>query len=120
MKTKQDLLSKATKTVYTILRQIATLIPREFVKDTEAAHDVKWRSFDPWSHLLTLVIVQLRERRRGKTFLRGIKDQIAFDPHVKRGHNPYQPVIGRPFVSGMKQMAQTISRSIIAAKKAKA
>lgn len=52
-------LSKATKTVYTILRQIATLIPREFVEDAALEHKVQWRSFDPWSHLLTLVIVQL-------------------------------------------------------------
>lgn len=31
--------------------------PREFVKDAAGAN-VKWRTFDPWSHLLTLVIVQ--------------------------------------------------------------
>ena len=55
----KEQLSKATKTVYTILRQMATLIPREFVKDAAVAHNVKWRTFDPWSHLLTLVIVQL-------------------------------------------------------------
>ena len=38
---------------------MATLIPREFVKDAAEANRVKWRTFDPWSHLLTLVIVQL-------------------------------------------------------------
>lgn len=38
---------------------MATLIPREFVKDAAEANKVKWRTFDPWSHLLTLVIVQL-------------------------------------------------------------
>lgn len=37
---------------------MATLIPREFVKDAAGANNVKWRTFDPWSHLLTLVIVQ--------------------------------------------------------------
>ena len=52
-------LSKVTRTVYTILRQIATLIPREFVTDAAEANRVKWRTFDPWSHLPTLVIVQL-------------------------------------------------------------
>jgi hypothetical protein len=41
-------LSKATRTVYTILRQMATLIPREFVgKDAAEANRVKWRTFDP-------------------------------------------------------------------------
>ena len=38
---------------------MATLIPREFVKDAAVAHNVKLRTFDPWSHLLTLVVVQL-------------------------------------------------------------
>ena len=56
---KETPLPKATRTVYTILRQIATLIPREFVKDAAEGNNVKWRTFDPWSHLLTLVIVQL-------------------------------------------------------------
>ncbi len=55
----KEQLSKATRAVYTILRQMATLIPREFVKDAAEANKVKWRTFDPWSHLLTLVIVQL-------------------------------------------------------------
>lgn len=56
---KKLIIPKATRTVYTILRQIATLIPREYVKDAAERHKVKWRTFDPWSHLVTLVIVQL-------------------------------------------------------------
>lgn len=52
-------LPKATRTVYTILRQIATIIPREIVFDAAEKFDIKYRTFDPWSHLVTLVIVQL-------------------------------------------------------------
>ncbi len=36
----KEQLSKATKTVYTILRQMAMLIPREFVKDAAEANRV--------------------------------------------------------------------------------
>lgn len=46
-----------------MLRKMATLIPREFVKDAAGADNVKWRTFDPWSHLLTLVIVQPSRRK---------------------------------------------------------
>ena len=52
-------LSKATRAAYTILRQMAMLIPREFVGDAVGANRVKWHTFDPWSHLLTFVIVPL-------------------------------------------------------------
>jgi hypothetical protein len=51
--------SKATHTAYTILRQISTLVPREFVNDAAEDLKIKWRAFDPWSHLMTLVTVQL-------------------------------------------------------------
>ena len=51
--------SKATRTVYSILRQISTLVPREFANDAAEALKIKWRAFDPWSHLMTLVTVQL-------------------------------------------------------------
>ena len=51
--------SKATRTVYSILRQISTLVPREFVNDAAEGLKIKWRAFDPWSHLMTLVTVQL-------------------------------------------------------------
>ena len=54
--------SKATRTVYTILRQISTLVPREFVIDAAKALKIKWREFDPWSHLMTLVTVQLSKQ----------------------------------------------------------
>ena len=42
----KERLSKATRTLYTILHQIATLIPREFVRDAAEARNVKWRTFD--------------------------------------------------------------------------
>ncbi len=35
------------------------MIPREFVRDAAEARGVVWRRFDPWSHLMTLVVVQL-------------------------------------------------------------
>ena len=54
--------SKATRTVYTILRQISTLVPREFVTDAAKELKIKWREFDPWSHLMTLVTVQLSKQ----------------------------------------------------------
>ena len=57
--TKTTNTSKATRTVYTILRQISTLVPREFVNDAAEDLKIKWRAFDPWSHLMTLVTVQL-------------------------------------------------------------
>lgn len=41
-----------------IIRQIAMMASREFVADAVEAHGVKWRTFDPWSHLLTLVVVR--------------------------------------------------------------
>ena len=54
--------SKATHIVYTILRQISTLVPREFVTDAAKGLKIKWREFDPWSHLMTLVTVQLSKQ----------------------------------------------------------
>ena len=45
--------------MYTILRQISTLVPREFVNNAAEALKIKWRAFDPLSHLMTLVTVQL-------------------------------------------------------------
>ena len=54
--------SKATRIVYTILRQISTLVPREFVTDAAKELKIKWREFDPWSHLMTLVTVQLSKQ----------------------------------------------------------
>ena len=54
--------SKATRTAYTILRQISTLVPREFVTDAAKALKIKWRVFDPWSHLMTLATVQLSKQ----------------------------------------------------------
>ena len=42
----KEQLSKATRTLYTILHQIATLIPHEFVRDAAEARNVKWRTFD--------------------------------------------------------------------------
>lgn len=50
---------KATKTVYTVLRQIATWIPRSIVKDAAERHSIRYRTFDPWSHVATLVTVQM-------------------------------------------------------------
>ena len=34
-------------------------MPREFVNDAAEDLKIKWRAFDPWSHLMTLVTVQL-------------------------------------------------------------
>lgn len=75
---KKETNSKATKTIYTILRQVTTLVPREFVDDAVKEHGVKWRKFDPYSHLLTLVTVQLSRQES----LNGICD-------IARG-NPYE------------------------------
>ena len=75
---KEKPLSKATRTVYTILRQIATLIPREFVKDAAEDNKVKWRTFDPWSHLLTLVIVQL-SRQESLNGICDVAKAIAYE-----------------------------------------
>ena len=41
------------------LYQISTHVPREFVNAAAKAHKIKWREFDPWSHLMTLVSIQL-------------------------------------------------------------
>ena len=57
-------LKKATKTVYTILKQIARWIPRDIVKDAAERHGIRYRTFDPWSHLVTLLVVQLSHERK--------------------------------------------------------
>ena len=75
---KKNQLSKATRTVYTTLRQIATLIPREFVRDAADANGVKWRTFDPWSHLLTLVVVQL-SRQESLNGIRDVARALAYE-----------------------------------------
>lgn len=67
---KKNRTPKATRAAYTILRQISTLVPREFVNDAAEELKIKWRVFDPWSHLMTLVTVQLSRQES----LNGIYD----------------------------------------------
>jgi hypothetical protein len=43
----------ATKTVYTIWKQIVNLIPPQIVLEAAAETDMLSRSFTPWSHQLT-------------------------------------------------------------------
>lgn len=52
-------LKKATKTVYTILKQITRWIPRDLVKGAAERYGIRYRTFDPWSHLVTLLVIQL-------------------------------------------------------------
>ena len=59
MKKNEWHLKKATKTVYTVLKQIARWVPRGIVKDAAERHGIRYRTFDPWSHLVTLLVVQL-------------------------------------------------------------
>ena len=63
-------LKKATKTVYTVLKQIARWVPRGIVKEAAESHGIRYRTFDPWSHLVTLLVVQLS----GEESLNGICD----------------------------------------------
>ena len=51
--------SAATKTVYTIWKQVVKLIPPQIVLDAAAETKVLSRTFTPWSHLLALVYLQL-------------------------------------------------------------
>ena len=45
---------------------------REFVNTADKAHKIKWREFDPWSHLMTLVSIQLSRQES----LNGICDIV--------------------------------------------
>ena len=49
----------ATKTVYTIWKQIVKIIPPQIVLDAAAETKIHSRTFTPWSHLLALIYLQL-------------------------------------------------------------
>lgn len=49
----------ATKTAYTIWKQIVNLIPPQIVLEAAAETDMLSRSFTPWSHQLALIYHQL-------------------------------------------------------------
>ena len=51
--------SPATRTVYTIWKQIASLIPDQIVIESAKEAKVLSRSFTPWSHLLALIFQQI-------------------------------------------------------------
>jgi hypothetical protein len=57
-------------------------VPREFVNDAAEDLKIKWRAFDPWSHLMTLVTVQLSRQES----LNGICDiaKQSGKPHWAR------------------------------------
>ena len=41
------------------MKQIARWVPRGIVKEAAESHGIRYRTFDPWSHLVTLLVVQL-------------------------------------------------------------
>ena len=41
------------------MKQISRWVPRGIVKEAAESHGIRYRTFDPWSHLVTLLVVQL-------------------------------------------------------------
>ena len=65
----------ATKTVYTIWKQIVKLIPPRIVIEAATETKILSRTFTPWSHLLALIYQQLTRAES----LNGVCDAAAFD-----------------------------------------
>ena len=63
----------ATKTVYTIWKQIVKLIPPQIVLDAALETNILSRTFTPWSHLLALIYQQLTKTES----LNGVCDAAA-------------------------------------------
>lgn len=63
----------ATKTVYTIWKQIVKLIPPQIVLEAATETKILSRTFTPWSHLLALIYQQLTRTES----LNGVCDAAA-------------------------------------------
>lgn len=51
--------AKPTRCQFTILKQIVQLIPPHLVAKLARKHEVPWRTFTPWSHVVALLYAQL-------------------------------------------------------------
>ena len=58
---KSNTIHKPTRSRFTLLRQLSNLIPNHLVPTLVRQHDAqaKSRTFKPWSHVVSMICVQL-------------------------------------------------------------